>query len=228
MSAAGAAGVADFKRAIIVGASSGIGRELAIVLSHAGWSVGLMARRREELDETGAEDDFAGDRHGGRYRGRRVGRRPGLPSWCAARRRRARGPLVRSRLSQSRAELVRGAGDDCGERDVAARLWRGCLSGVRTGGARTPRGDLVDRRPPRRIGRAGLRGFEGVPVELPGGTALPGDQEGTADRGDRHPARLRRHRDGEGRRKILVASPQVAARQIYGCAILRRAAVTPM
>lgn len=51
-SAAGAAGGAEFKRAIIVGASSGIGRELAIVLSQAGWSVGLMARRQEELDET--------------------------------------------------------------------------------------------------------------------------------------------------------------------------------
>lgn len=51
-SAAGASGGAEFKRAIVVGASSGIGRELAIVLAEAGWSVGLMARRQEELEET--------------------------------------------------------------------------------------------------------------------------------------------------------------------------------
>lgn len=50
--AAEAAGTTAAKRAIIVGASSGIGRELAIVLSEAGWSVGLMARRQPELEET--------------------------------------------------------------------------------------------------------------------------------------------------------------------------------
>jgi len=47
-----AAAIPGTKRAIIVGASSGIGRELAILLSENGWNVGLMARRRDQLDET--------------------------------------------------------------------------------------------------------------------------------------------------------------------------------
>jgi short-subunit dehydrogenase len=39
------------KRAIIIGASSGIGRELAVVLSREGYSVGLAARRLPLLEE---------------------------------------------------------------------------------------------------------------------------------------------------------------------------------
>jgi short-subunit dehydrogenase len=39
------------KRAIVIGASSGIGKELAIVLSRNGFAVGLMARRIDLLDE---------------------------------------------------------------------------------------------------------------------------------------------------------------------------------
>lgn len=39
------------KRAIIIGASSGIGRELAIILSRAGYTMGLAARRRDLLNE---------------------------------------------------------------------------------------------------------------------------------------------------------------------------------
>jgi short-subunit dehydrogenase len=39
------------KRAIVIGASSGIGRELAIVLSQNGFAVGLMARRIDLLEE---------------------------------------------------------------------------------------------------------------------------------------------------------------------------------
>jgi short-subunit dehydrogenase len=38
------------KKAIIIGASSGIGRELAIVLAKQGYEVGLMARRVEKLE----------------------------------------------------------------------------------------------------------------------------------------------------------------------------------
>lgn len=38
------------KRAIIIGASSGIGKELAITLAKNGYEVGLMARRTELLD----------------------------------------------------------------------------------------------------------------------------------------------------------------------------------
>lgn len=37
------------KKAIIIGASSGIGKELAIILAHKGYEVGLMARRVELL-----------------------------------------------------------------------------------------------------------------------------------------------------------------------------------
>lgn len=37
--------------AVITGASSGIGRELALQLSKAGYKVGLIARRQEELEE---------------------------------------------------------------------------------------------------------------------------------------------------------------------------------
>jgi short-subunit dehydrogenase len=39
------------KRAIVIGASSGIGKELAIVLSQNGFAVGLMARRVDLLEE---------------------------------------------------------------------------------------------------------------------------------------------------------------------------------
>ena len=38
------------KKAIIIGASSGIGKELAINLAKNGYEVGLMARRTELLD----------------------------------------------------------------------------------------------------------------------------------------------------------------------------------
>jgi short-subunit dehydrogenase len=39
------------KRAIVIGASSGIGKELAIVLSQSGFAIGLMARRIDLLEE---------------------------------------------------------------------------------------------------------------------------------------------------------------------------------
>ncbi|EGN98130.1 hypothetical protein SERLA73DRAFT_55382 [Serpula lacrymans var. lacrymans S7.3] len=44
--------MASRKVAIITGASSGIGRESAIALSSAGWSLTLTARRLEQLEET--------------------------------------------------------------------------------------------------------------------------------------------------------------------------------
>jgi NADP-dependent 3-hydroxy acid dehydrogenase YdfG len=43
------------KKAIIIGASSGIGRELAKILSRNQYSVGVMARRVQLLDELGKE-----------------------------------------------------------------------------------------------------------------------------------------------------------------------------
>lgn len=43
------------KKAIIIGASSGIGREVAKLLLQDGWSVGLAARREEKLLELKAE-----------------------------------------------------------------------------------------------------------------------------------------------------------------------------
>lgn len=43
------------KKAIIVGASSGIGKELALILSENGYEVGLAARRLELLQEVAAE-----------------------------------------------------------------------------------------------------------------------------------------------------------------------------
>lgn len=42
------------KRAIVIGASSGIGREVALLLMKDGWSVGVAARREEPLRELGA------------------------------------------------------------------------------------------------------------------------------------------------------------------------------
>jgi len=41
----------SMKKAIVVGASSGIGRELALVLSKKGYAVGVMARRIQLLNE---------------------------------------------------------------------------------------------------------------------------------------------------------------------------------
>ncbi len=38
-------------KAIVIGASSGIGRELALTLSNHGYQVGVMARRVEKLEE---------------------------------------------------------------------------------------------------------------------------------------------------------------------------------
>lgn len=43
------------RKAIIVGASSGIGRELARIMSEDGWGVGLAARRTELLEEIKGE-----------------------------------------------------------------------------------------------------------------------------------------------------------------------------
>lgn len=43
------------KRAIVVGASSGMGREVAKLLLQDGWHVGIMARREEPLQELKAE-----------------------------------------------------------------------------------------------------------------------------------------------------------------------------
>ena len=37
------------KRAIVIGASSGIGREVALLLKEQGWTVGVAARRLERL-----------------------------------------------------------------------------------------------------------------------------------------------------------------------------------
>jgi len=42
------------KRAIVIGASSGIGREVARLLMNDGWTVGVAARRVEQLKELGA------------------------------------------------------------------------------------------------------------------------------------------------------------------------------
>lgn len=42
------------KRAIVTGASSGIGREVARLLMNDGWTVGVAARRVEQLKELGA------------------------------------------------------------------------------------------------------------------------------------------------------------------------------
>lgn len=42
------------KRAIVIGASSGIGREVAQLLMKDGWTVGVAARREERLKEIGA------------------------------------------------------------------------------------------------------------------------------------------------------------------------------
>ena len=39
------------KKAIIVGASSGIGREVALLLLKEGWHIGVAARREESLQE---------------------------------------------------------------------------------------------------------------------------------------------------------------------------------
>lgn len=43
--------MSDEKKIIIVGASSGIGRETAICFAQAGWKVGIAARRHEQLIE---------------------------------------------------------------------------------------------------------------------------------------------------------------------------------
>jgi len=42
------------KRAIVIGASSGIGREVALLLMKDGWTVGVAARREEPLRKLGA------------------------------------------------------------------------------------------------------------------------------------------------------------------------------
>ena len=39
------------KKALVVGASSGIGREVALALLAEGWKVGLMARRESAMQE---------------------------------------------------------------------------------------------------------------------------------------------------------------------------------
>lgn len=48
------------RTALITGASSGIGRELALELSKRGWRVALLARRREALEEVASQITGAG------------------------------------------------------------------------------------------------------------------------------------------------------------------------
>ena len=38
-------------KALVIGASSGIGRELALLLAREGWELGIAARRTELLEE---------------------------------------------------------------------------------------------------------------------------------------------------------------------------------
>ena len=44
------------KRAIVIGASSGIGREVAKLLMQEGWTVGVAARRVDKLQELNAAE----------------------------------------------------------------------------------------------------------------------------------------------------------------------------
>ncbi|MBR0276434.1 MAG: SDR family NAD(P)-dependent oxidoreductase [Prevotella sp.] len=55
------------KRAIVVGASSGIGREVALLLKERGWTVGVAARRMELLAdfEYAAQIDVTSEQAGG-------------------------------------------------------------------------------------------------------------------------------------------------------------------
>ena len=46
----------EARRAIVMGATSGIGREVARCLAHEGWLVGIAGRRQELLDSLKAED----------------------------------------------------------------------------------------------------------------------------------------------------------------------------
>ena len=45
------------KKAIVIGASSGLGREVARLLIADGWTVGIAARREENLQALRAETD---------------------------------------------------------------------------------------------------------------------------------------------------------------------------
>ena len=40
-------------RAVVTGATSGVGRELAVQLAHRGWRVAITGRRADALNETG-------------------------------------------------------------------------------------------------------------------------------------------------------------------------------
>ena len=61
MSSAVAAGEVPMKKALITGASSGIGREFALQLARAGYRILAVARREERLQELLAE--LPGEQH---------------------------------------------------------------------------------------------------------------------------------------------------------------------
>ena len=175
------------KRAIVIGATSGIGRALAERLAAEGYRVGVTGRREALLEELAAS-------------------RPG--SFCYAAADIMDPAAACAALERLAGEL--GGMDLCvvsaGTGDLNPGLDRGGRLGLRSfrGAGRRPSGrHHVGRGPARRRCGSGLQRLESLSDQLCRGPAAAGCEVRTAPPGNRHPSGIRRDGDGQGRGAVL-------------------------
>ena len=187
------------KRAIVIGATSGIGRALAERLAAEGYRVGVTGRREALLEELAAS-------------------RPG--SFCYAAADIMDPAAACAALERLAGELggmdlcvvSAGTGDlnpglDYALEEPAIRTnvvgWTAAVDWAYGRFEERGGGHLVGRGPARRRCGSGLQRLESLSDQLCRGPAAAGCEVRTAPPGNRHPSGIRRDGDGQGRGAVL-------------------------